>query len=52
MKKLMAIALICASIFTVFGCKKTQKGDNSLVELKQRGKFEVVEEEKYWYDSC
>ena len=39
MKKLMAIALICASIFTVFGCKKTQKGDNSLVELKQRGKF-------------
>lgn len=39
MKKLMAIVLICASIFTVFGCKKTQKGDNSLVELKQRGKF-------------
>ena len=39
MKKLLAIALICASIFTVFGCKKTQKGDNSLVELKQRGKF-------------
>ena len=39
MKKVLSVLIAAATIFSVVSCKKVQKVDNSLEELKARGVF-------------